>query len=175
MYGTEVCLQACEHILHPSIVKLISKMRMFVHSVRHFRSACQHGRTNFSNGLKNIPNHLISTSPKYLYHTGGVHVQRNYSCIITRVLCNEVSNVSTTGLHSGGPLEEYKRRIAAGELVDGDICQLCTLNEVQRLYDELIESEIACRLDRYDASEKESRQYVGGCAPVSDLSILTHL
>ncbi|XP_074353310.1 uncharacterized protein LOC141692393 [Apium graveolens] len=132
-------------------------MRMFVRSVRQFRSACQHGRTNFSNELKNIPNRLISTSPKFLNYTGGVLVQQNPSYIITRVLCTEVSNVSTTGSHSGGPLVEYERRIAAGELVDGDICQVGTLKEIQRLYNELIESEMACRLDRYDASEKELR------------------
>lgn len=72
-------------------------MKMFVRSVRHFRSACQHGRTNFSNGLKNIPNRLITTSPKSFNYTGGLHVQQNPSCIITRLLCTEVSNVSTTG------------------------------------------------------------------------------
>ncbi|KAL8154697.1 hypothetical protein AgCh_000155 [Apium graveolens] len=61
------------------------------------------------------------------------------------------------GSHSGGPLVEYERRIAAGELVDGDICQVGTLKEIQRLYDELIESEMACL---YDASEKELRDYI---------------
>ncbi|XP_063936722.1 uncharacterized protein LOC108225133 isoform X2 [Daucus carota subsp. sativus] len=138
-------------------------MRKFVRSVRHFRLACQHGRTNSSNGSsngsKNIPDYLVSTTtnPKSLYYRGDGHVQRNPSCIITRALCTEVSNISTAGSHSGGPLVEYKRRIATGELVDGDICQVGTVKEIQRLYDELIESEIACRLDRYDASEKELR------------------
>lgn len=37
------------------------------------------------------------------------------------------------------------------------VLQVGTLKEIQRLYDELIESEMACRLDRYDASEKELR------------------
>ncbi|CAK7338113.1 unnamed protein product [Dovyalis caffra] len=57
----------------------------------------------------------------------------------------------------GGPLVEYERRIAAGELVDGDSCQVGTLRELQRLYDELVESADACKLDRYTASDKSGR------------------
>lgn len=72
-------------------------MRMFVRSIRHFKLACQHGRTNISNGLKNIPYYLVRTNAKYLYYTGGVHLQQNPSRIIPRGLCTEVSNVSTTG------------------------------------------------------------------------------
>ncbi|CAB79609.1 putative protein [Arabidopsis thaliana] len=53
-----------------------------------------------------------------------------------------------------GPLVEYERRIVAGELLDGDLCQLGTLRELQRLYDELVQSADACRLDRYSASAK---------------------
>ena len=30
-------------------------------------------------------------------------------------------------LNGGGPLLEYKRRIAAGELLDGDVCQVFSL------------------------------------------------
>ncbi|KAL9224143.1 hypothetical protein vseg_000209 [Gypsophila vaccaria] len=57
----------------------------------------------------------------------------------------------------GGPLVEYERRIAAGELMDGDLCQLGTLRELQRLYDELVEKSNECRLDRYSTSEKTGR------------------
>ncbi|CAN6915436.1 unnamed protein product [Brassica oleracea var. botrytis] len=56
-----------------------------------------------------------------------------------------------------GPLVEYERRIVAGELLDGDLCQLGTLRELQRLYDELVQSADACRLDRYSASAKPAR------------------
>ncbi|CAH8318068.1 unnamed protein product [Eruca vesicaria subsp. sativa] len=56
-----------------------------------------------------------------------------------------------------GPLVEYERRIVAGELLDGDLCQLGTLRELQRLYDELVQSADACRLDRYSASAKNTR------------------
>lgn len=52
---------------------------------------------------------------------------------------------------------EYERRIVAGELLDGDLCQLGTLRELQRLYDELVQSADACRLDRYSASAKPTR------------------
>ncbi|XP_022922016.1 AFG1-like ATPase [Cucurbita moschata] len=65
-------------------------------------------------------------------------------------LCNGDYNVA-------GPLVEYERRIAAGELVDGDSCQVGTLRELQRLYDELVNSAEACRLDRYAVSEKSGR------------------
>ncbi|KAK9705758.1 hypothetical protein RND81_07G079600 [Saponaria officinalis] len=57
----------------------------------------------------------------------------------------------------GGPLVEYGRRIAAGELLDGDLCQLGTLRELQRLYDQLVEKANECQLDRYAASEKTGR------------------
>ncbi|KAH6772300.1 AFG1-like ATPase family protein [Perilla frutescens var. hirtella] len=60
-------------------------------------------------------------------------------------------------LNGGGPLLEYERRVAAGELLDGDACQLSTLGELQRLYDELVENAEACRLDRYATSEKSGR------------------
>ncbi|XP_028073096.1 protein AFG1-like [Camellia sinensis] len=54
-------------------------------------------------------------------------------------------------------LVEYERRITAGELVDGDSCQVGTLRELQRLYDELVDSAHTCWLDRYSASKKGSR------------------
>lgn len=58
----------------------------------------------------------------------------------------------------GGPLVEYARRIASGELLDGDLCQIETLKQLQRLYDELVEKANECRLDRYAAFEKSSRR-----------------
>ncbi|XP_020269825.1 lactation elevated protein 1-like [Asparagus officinalis] len=56
-----------------------------------------------------------------------------------------------------GPLHEYERRISSGELVDGDSFQVGTLRLLQRLYDQLVENEDDCRLDRYKASEKSGR------------------
>jgi predicted ATPase len=57
----------------------------------------------------------------------------------------------------GGPMAEYERRIASGELVDGDSFQLDTIQQLQRLYEELIENEEDCQLDRYKSSEKSGR------------------
>ncbi|RXH70835.1 hypothetical protein DVH24_015457 [Malus domestica] len=65
---------------------------------------------------------------------------------------------SIADVKTAGPLVEYERRIAAGELVDGDAYQVDTLRELQRLYDELVQSANACRLDRYSTSTKSGRQ-----------------
>ncbi|XP_050214732.1 uncharacterized protein LOC126665843 isoform X3 [Mercurialis annua] len=65
--------------------------------------------------------------------------------------------VQSTDASRGGPLVEYERRIAAGELMDGDSCQVGTLRELQRLYDAIFESADACKLDRYTASDKSGR------------------
>ncbi|KAF6156370.1 hypothetical protein GIB67_031491 [Kingdonia uniflora] len=59
----------------------------------------------------------------------------------------------TTPAERGGPLVEYERRIADGELMDGDSCQFGTLRELQRLYDELVDSADTCRLDRYTSGK----------------------
>ncbi|KAH7688237.1 ATPase AFG1-like protein [Dioscorea alata] len=56
-----------------------------------------------------------------------------------------------------GPLMEYERRIALGELTDGDSFQIDTLHLLQRLFEELVENEQSCQLDRYKASEKSGR------------------
>ncbi|CAM8938760.1 unnamed protein product [Rhodiola kirilowii] len=66
-------------------------------------------------------------------------------------------NSQETDVKRGGPLVEYERRIAAGELMDGDDCQIGTLSELQRLYDELVESADACKLDRYATSRQVER------------------
>ncbi|KAG6529779.1 hypothetical protein ZIOFF_011993 [Zingiber officinale] len=73
--------------------------------------------------------------------------------------------MSTTAYDSGvipdtggaGPLLEYERRIASGELVDGDSFQVDTVLALQRLYGELVDHEESCQLDRYTASRKSTR------------------
>ncbi|XP_047939132.1 AFG1-like ATPase isoform X1 [Salvia hispanica] len=84
--------------------------------------------------------------------------QSRYKHMIHRAtLSTDVATLMNGELNGGGPLLEYKRRIAAGELLDGDVCQLNTLAELQRLYNELVEKAEACRLDRYATSEKAGR------------------
>ncbi|KAI4963425.1 hypothetical protein ZWY2020_014122 [Hordeum vulgare] len=53
----------------------------------------------------------------------------------------------------GGPMVEYEKRIASGDLVDGDSFQVDTIQQLQRLYEDLVENEEACQLDRYQSSE----------------------
>ncbi|GFY80654.1 AFG1-like ATPase family protein [Actinidia rufa] len=84
--------------------------------------------------------------------------------MISRALFADAAKVTVGDVSKAGPLIEYERRIAAHELVDEDI--LSSVSESagghlkrasERLYDELVESADACRLDRYAASEKASR------------------
>uniref|UniRef100_A0ACD5XCU0 Uncharacterized protein n=1 Tax=Avena sativa TaxID=4498 RepID=A0ACD5XCU0_AVESA len=58
---------------------------------------------------------------------------------------------------TGGPMVEYKNRISSGDLVDGDSFQVDTIQQLQRLYEDLIENEEACQLDRYQSSEISGR------------------
>ncbi|KAK9106987.1 hypothetical protein Syun_022998 [Stephania yunnanensis] len=88
----------------------------------------------------------------------------SYYLIMSRALFAPAANDSSGGMvgstideAGGGPFVEYERRIAAGELMDGDSCQVGTLKELQRLYDELVESAEACKLDRYSSSDKAGR------------------
>ncbi|KAK1289987.1 hypothetical protein QJS10_CPB18g00298 [Acorus calamus] len=67
------------------------------------------------------------------------------------------ASTSITDAGKGGPLVEYERKIASGELVDGDNFQDDIIRQLQRLYDELVEKADECRLDRYSASKKSER------------------
>ncbi|CBI36595.3 hypothetical protein VitviT2T_016962 [Vitis vinifera] len=137
-------------------------MRTFVLYVRQFRSAFQHRRYSFLSDLsrrqKVSVNWQTSGASKPLHNAGIARyllpvsmVTRNLVTDSAKV-ANEVKEVSRAG-----PLVEYDRRIAEGELVDGDNCQVGTLRELQRLYDDLVMSADACSLDRYTASEKAGR------------------
>ncbi|CAO2823057.1 unnamed protein product [Amaranthus hypochondriacus] len=77
--------------------------------------------------------------------------------ILSRALSVEAVQIVNGDGIKGGPLVEYERRIATGELYDGDLCQLDTLRELQRLYNQLVEKANECRLDRYATSEKSGR------------------
>ncbi|URE37766.1 AFG1-like ATPase [Musa troglodytarum] len=83
----------------------------------------------------------------------------NQSTVLSRALSTPATNDSGVSTYAGGagPLSEYERRIASGELVDGDDFQVDTIQELQRLYRELAELEESCQLDRYTASKKSQR------------------
>ncbi|KAI8019382.1 AFG1-like ATPase [Camellia lanceoleosa] len=77
--------------------------------------------------------------------------------MISRALFADAAKVANGEVRKAGSLVEYERRIEAGDLVDGDNCQVGSIRELQRLYDELAKSAEACWLDRYAASEKAGR------------------
>ncbi|GMY35536.1 AFG1-like ATPase [Fagus crenata] len=129
-------------------------------SLRHFRLALQHKKRNYSGGFVKTRKHLIETntgSVGKLTNNAGFDRFRYLTFMISRAMSADAAKVANGDVNGAGPLVEYERRIAAGELVDGDSCQLVTLRELQRLYDELVASADACRLDRYSASEKTGR------------------
>ncbi|KAK4404423.1 AFG1-like ATPase, partial [Sesamum angolense] len=87
----------------------------------------------------------------------GAYRCRHPSYMISRAISADAAKVTNGEVSRDGPLVEYERRIAAGELLDGDACQQGTLGELQRLYDELVANVEACRLDRYASSQKAGR------------------
>ncbi|XP_072968829.1 uncharacterized protein [Typha angustifolia] len=79
---------------------------------------------------------------------------------LLRTLATSAANDSTgVDLDIGrtGPLMEYERRIALGDLVNGDNFQVDTILLLQRLYEQLVENEDSCQMDRYKASKKAGR------------------
>ncbi|XP_074282590.1 uncharacterized protein LOC141607119 isoform X2 [Silene latifolia] len=135
-------------------------MRALPRIIRQFRSNSRRKGENYGIGLVGT-RHLVTRELSYTLQA--ISNARNDrfsapSLMPSRALCTHVDQVSNEeNGEKGGPLVEYERRIAAGELMDGDLCQLGTLRELQRLYDELVEKSIECRLDRYAASEKAGR------------------
>ncbi|XP_014510273.1 AFG1-like ATPase isoform X1 [Vigna radiata var. radiata] len=100
----------------------------------------------------------IHSSAYRVIDPGETNFVKNHSFVaITRALSTDVAKLRNTVTETtkAGPLVEYERRIANGELVEGDACQVDTLSELQRLYDELVESADVCQLDRN--SEKPVR------------------
>ncbi|XP_072970758.1 uncharacterized protein [Typha angustifolia] len=77
--------------------------------------------------------------------------------VFLRALSTTSTDDSNRGVERAGPLVEYERRIASGDLVDGDNFQLDTLQVLQRLYEQLVEHEDSCQLDRYKSSRKDGR------------------
>ncbi|KAL1203135.1 hypothetical protein V5N11_015372 [Cardamine amara subsp. amara] len=116
-------------------------MRLRLLSLRRVTLLSRHQRYN----LASINNWLIPIN--HNSHSSSLFSASSFSS----------SSHSNGNGKMAGPLVEYQRRIVAGELLDGDLCQLGTLRELQRLYDELVQSADACRLDRYSASAKPNR------------------
>ncbi|CAI0394217.1 unnamed protein product [Linum tenue] len=139
-------------------------MRRSVRSIRHLASAfqeCSSASARLVGGRRHMI--LIQANSASL-HTLLTNTDSNRflsdpnKFVIFRALSTDaVEGVPNSDGHKAGPLVEYERRIAAGELLDGDSCQLGTLTELQRLFDEIVESADACKLDRYSTSDKSGR------------------
>jgi protein AFG1 len=76
---------------------------------------------------------------------------------ILRNMFSTIAADSIKDVPGGGPMVEYEKRIASGDLVDGDSFQVDTIQQLQRLYEDLVENEEACKLDRYQSSEISGR------------------
>ncbi|CAN1165447.1 5'-nucleotidase domain-containing protein DDB_G0275467 [Linum perenne] len=132
-------------------------MRRSIRSVRYLVSAV--GTKELTNSSATL---VGRTRHKDLIHTttpASIDTDRFKSrkfANFTTLTADADARVTNSDLRTAGPLVEYERRIAAGDLVDGDNCQLGTLTELQRLFDEIVESADACKLDRYATSEKST-------------------
>ncbi|KAK7265339.1 hypothetical protein RJT34_32958 [Clitoria ternatea] len=99
--------------------------------------------------------HIHSSAYRVVDHAE-TNLFKNHSFVTTtRALSIDAAKLTSRETNRAGPLVEYERRIANGELVEGDSFQVDTLRELQRLYDELVESADACQLDHN--SEKPVR------------------
>ncbi|OMO97095.1 ATPase, AFG1-like protein [Corchorus capsularis] len=135
-------------------------MKAAVRSVRSIRSAFRYQRNSYSSAFVKRRTHLIQNNSTSFYRLPDNDEIRRFlfpSIFISRAFSTDAAEKVNITVNRAGPLVEYERRIAAGELFDGDACQVGTLKELQRLYDELVESADACRLDRYAVPEKAVR------------------
>ncbi|KAL6185478.1 hypothetical protein ACLB2K_041611 [Fragaria x ananassa] len=136
------------------------KMRAVARSVHQFQSALRRRTRSYSTGVvrrrKFLTNSYFGLAHE-LPNNAKVDRFMHPAVYGSRALSFNAAPVTNGDTHKGGPLVEYERRIAAGELVDGDACQVGTLRELQRLYDQLVESADVCQLDRYATSRKSAR------------------
>ncbi|XP_026402186.1 AFG1-like ATPase isoform X2 [Papaver somniferum] len=147
-------------------------MRAVVRAGRHIRcvSSIQERELLKTGVRRHISTEVQGSNYKLLRkdeHDRGVL----YSYLVSRALSSPAAK-HTSGVEGGrgGPFVEYERRIAAGELMDGDSCQVGTLKELQRLYDQLVDSANACKLDKYEASDKAERWFWSRFKPQSSVS-----
>ncbi|KAJ1267991.1 hypothetical protein BS78_07G102100 [Paspalum vaginatum] len=139
-------------------------MKSVVRSLRQLRRVTQYHAQRNSSATRLIrqQNALImcsstSCSRTMLCRNGEIRRFASPGVELMRSMFSTVVADSIREIGRGGPMGEYERRIASGELVDGDSFQLDTIQQLQRLYEELVENEEDCQLDRYKSSEKSGR------------------
>ncbi|XP_062195550.1 uncharacterized protein LOC133898814 [Phragmites australis] len=139
-------------------------MRSVFRSLHQLRRVTQHHaeRHSSSNRLIRQQSALVlcsstSRSLNTLHHNVEITRFTSPAVKLFRSMFSTIAADSIKDIGRAGPMVEYERRIASGELVDGDSFQVDTIQQLQRLYEELIENEEACQLDRYKSSEKSGR------------------
>ncbi|KAB2625964.1 lactation elevated protein 1 [Pyrus ussuriensis x Pyrus communis] len=135
-------------------------MRAIARSFHQCRLALCHQACHYSSGFVTRQKLLTNTRAVFAYQLAkNAEFDRlqHPMLMVSRALSIDVAPITNGDVKTAGPLVEYERRIAAGELVDGDAYQVGTLRELQRLYDELVQSADACQLDRYSISTKSGR------------------
>ncbi|KAJ3693359.1 hypothetical protein LUZ60_008839 [Juncus effusus] len=135
-------------------------MRNLARSVRQIRSLSRISEEVSSSQKslirKNSSNYCLDKS----INASQIARKSNQNLIFLRALSTTAASDSIK-VHSDfekvGPLIEYERRIASGELVEGDHFQVDTIQLLHRLYEQLIENEEECQLDRYNSSKISGR------------------
>ncbi|KAL4589956.1 hypothetical protein LXL04_002869 [Taraxacum kok-saghyz] len=128
--------------------------RAFVKSFGPIQSAIQHHGEKISTRVA-ISSYINNGKFEKSYYDNCICGHPSY--MVSRTMSSDAAEVNYKEEIRAGPLVEYERRIKAGDLEDGDNSQIGTLREIQRLYDELVKSADACRLDRYSDSGKKER------------------
>ncbi|XP_074579149.1 LOW QUALITY PROTEIN: uncharacterized protein LOC141835680 [Curcuma longa] len=141
-------------------------MRSSARSLRQIRYLyCFYRRDISSNEAGKIDKASIFVNPSACHPNGTIYGREvnndlTYSMQFSRALCSTPEKFSIrdfSNVGGVGPLLEYEKRIAMGELVGGDSFQIESLRALQRLYEELVEHEDDCQLDRYMSSKKAGR------------------
>lgn len=131
-------------------------MRGAAQVLRHARY-CSRIRVDhlyLSNEIPKIPTLRGTTPLSRLYVDKEIN---RFLSQTARAMSTSVANDSARDFGRSGPFVEYERRITSGELADGDTFQVNTLRLLQRLYQQLVDHEDSCKLDRYQASQKAGR------------------
>ncbi|KAL2939843.1 FMN-dependent NADH-azoreductase 2 [Bienertia sinuspersici] len=99
------------------------KMRIITRSIRQFQSILRHQGENYGVCLAQR-RYLSYQRSSYSYEKAQLCRYAQPLSLISRSLSADAVRVPNIDGNKGGPLVEYERRVAAGELFDGDLCQV---------------------------------------------------
>nr|GMD27609.1 AFG1-like ATPase isoform X1 [Ipomoea batatas] len=101
-------------------------MRMILRSIRRFSSSVRYRDHNFY-GFVAQRKLWVDSRHRCLYKLSSkpdIGMCKHPTSMLSRDLITSAAGVANREVNRGGPLVEYERRIAAGELFDGDACQV---------------------------------------------------